>query len=108
MSEISERRIGERITFTTRAIANSIVDKKGMYEKILEIMKKFDKPMSAKDIAVELFKRGLTPDDSRQQVAPRLTELSRQGKIEPVGDKQRDNYSGIRVSVYQIRKCDSR
>lgn len=104
MNEIRNRRVGERVTFTTRAIANELVDRKGMYTKILEIMKKFDRPMSAKEIAIELFRRGLTPNDSRQQVAPRLTELSRQGKIEPVGDKKRDEYSGIRVSVYQIRK----
>lgn len=77
--EVKERRPGERITFTTRAIADSVVDRKGLYQKILEVFEKNDKYLSAKDVAVELFKKKLLPSDSRQEVAPRLTEMSQKG-----------------------------
>ncbi len=102
--EIQERLPGERITFTTRAIADSVVDRKGLYQKIIEVFENNDKYLSAKDIAVELFKKKLLPSDSRQEVAPRLTEMSQKGWIEPYGSKQRDNYSGVLVTVYKLRK----
>lgn len=102
---IKDRRPGERITFTTRRISNEVANKRGMYSKILEVLESTEEPLSAKDIAIQLFQKRLLPTDSRQEVAPRLTEMSTKGWIEPTGAKQRDQYSGILVTVYKLRKA---
>lgn len=38
--------------------------------------------MTAREIALELFKRGVTPNPERNHTAPRLTELREAGKVE--------------------------
>ena len=57
--------------------------------------------MTAKEIAVEMFNRGYIPTSERNFAAPRLTELSRNGVVEPVG-KQRCKYTGKTVCVYAL------
>lgn len=99
---MEERRVGERITFTTRALSNEDVPRAERYEQIIKIMKKSGVPMTAKEIAIEMFKRGYTNSDERNNAAPRLTELSQRGKVEPVGKKQCD-YTGKMVSCYVLR-----
>lgn len=100
---IEERRPGERITYTTRAIANEEVPRKVRYSQIIEILKKSDHPMTAKAIAMEMFRKGLIPTDERNFTAPRLTELSQKGVVEPV-DKVYCDYSGKLVSRYRLRE----
>ncbi len=101
--EIEERRPGERITFTTRALANEEVPRKVRYSQIIEILKKSPFPMTAKEIAMEMFGKGLIPTDERNFTAPRLTELSQKGIVEPI-DKVYCKYSGKLVSRYKLRK----
>lgn len=101
--KVEEKRAGERITYTTRAIANEEVPRKLRYSQILEILKKHESPMTAKEIAIEMFRKGLIPTDERNFTAPRLTELSKKGKVEPV-DKVYCNYSGKLVSRYKLRE----
>ena len=100
---IEEKRVGERITYTTRALANEEVPRKVRYGQILEILKKSKTPMTAKEIAIEMFRKFLIPSDERNFTAPRLTELSKKGIVEPV-DKIYCQYSGKLVTRYQIRE----
>ena len=96
------RLLGEIVTFTTRSEAKETVDKQKRYEQITEILKG-GKEMTAKEIAVEMCNRGYIPTSERNFTAPRSTELSKQGKVEPVG-KQRCSYTGKTVAVYKLRE----
>jgi repressor of nif and glnA expression len=88
------------ITFETRAEAYENVDKTLRYSQILEILD--GKEMTAKEIAVEMHKKGYIPTDERNFTAPRLTELSIKGIVEPT-EKKKCEYTGKTVSVYRIR-----
>ena len=95
-----ERRIGEIPTLETRSEANETVDKKKRYKQIIEVLTG-GKEMTAKEIAVEMCNRGYIPTSERNFTAPRLTELSKNGVVEPVG-KQRCAYTGKTVCVYAL------
>lgn len=95
-----KREIGEISTFDTRADAYSSVNRKLRYEQILECLR--EKPMTAKEIAATLHEKGLTPTSERNFSSPRLTELSQQGLVEPIG-KVKCKYTGKLVSVYSLR-----
>ena len=88
------------ITYDIRAEAHEQVDKARRYFEILQILE--GKEMTAKEIAVEMHKQGYIPTDERNFTAPRLTELSIKGIVEPVG-KKKCSYTGKTVSVYRIR-----
>ena len=88
------------ITFDTRAEAHEQVDKTRRYYEILQVLD--GKEMTAKEIAVEMHKQGYIPTDERNFTAPRLTELSIKGIVEPIGKKTCE-YTGKTVSVYKIR-----
>lgn len=90
---------GEVVTLTTRGIANEEVDKQQRYDQIIEVLK--DKEMTAKEIAVELFKKGYIPSSERNFTAPRLTELSQKGIVEPF-EKKKCSYTGKTVAVYHL------
>jgi len=89
------------ITFETRSEANDTVDKKKRYRQILEILQG-GKEMTAKEIAVEMCQRGYVPTPERNFAAPRLTELSIKGLVEPCG-KQKCSYTGKTVALYKMR-----
>lgn len=89
------------ITFETRSEANETVDKKKRYRQILEILQG-GKEMTAKEIAVEMCQRGYVPTPERNFAAPRLTELSIKGLVEPCG-KQKCSYTGKTVALYKMR-----
>ena len=88
------------ITYETRTESYEKVDKTLRYSQILECLD--GKEMTAKEIAVEMFKRGYIPSDERNFTAPRLTELSIKGIVEPT-EKKKCSYTGKTVSVYRIR-----
>ena len=89
------------ITYETRSESYEKVDKQKRYSQILEILQG-GKEMTAKEIAVEMCNRGYIPNDERNFTAPRLTELSIKGIVEPIG-KQKCEYTGKSVSVYKVR-----
>lgn len=99
---IIERLPGEITTFDTRTEANETVDKKKRYKQIIEILYG-GKEMTAKEIAVEMCNRGYIPTNERNFTAPRLTELSYKGIVEPIG-KQKCTYTGKKVAVYKLRE----
>lgn len=97
-----DRLPGEILTFSTRSDSHEKVDKKKRYSQILEILSG-GKEMTAKEIAIEMCNRGYIPTSERNFTAPRLTELSYKGIVEPVG-KQKCSYTGKSVAVYKIRE----
>jgi len=58
--------------------------------------------MTAREVAAELHRRGITPSMERNFAAPRLTELKEAGKIEVSGKKICD-YTGRSVAVWTTR-----
>lgn len=97
---MEERRTGEVVTYGTRAEAEQKVDKRKRYAQILGILD--GKQMTAKEVAAEMYRLGYTQNDDRNNAAPRLTELSHDGRVEPVG-KKKCAWTGKTVAVYATR-----
>jgi hypothetical protein len=62
--------------------------------------------MTAREIAGELHRRGITATDERNFSAPRLTELRDAGKVAVIGKKLCD-HTGRNVAVWAVRKGES-
>lgn len=88
----------ENITLLNRHMANEQVDKNKRYSQILEILG--DREMTAKEISYEMFLKGYIPTDERNFTSPRLTELSIQGVVEPVG-KKKCSWTNKSVTTYR-------
>ena len=56
--------------------------------------------MTAKEIAQEMYMRGYTTNNDRNNSAPRLTELSIVGIVEPIG-KKKCEWTNKSVAVYR-------
>ena len=100
MSNFEKRLPGEIPTLETRHESHEKVDKRKRYQQITEILE--GKELTAKEIAVEMFRRGYIPTTERNFSAPRLTEMSEQGMVEPVG-KKICQWTGKKVAVYALR-----
>lgn len=89
-----------KITEETRKQSyEEIKPKKEMrYDLILDIL---DRPKTAKELAVELFKYGLIQTDERNQTAPRLTELVQKGIVRTLPNKKICQYTGKWVALYE-------
>lgn len=100
-----ERRPGEIPTLETRAEAEQSVDKRKRYQQILDIMREyasFGQPaLTAKEISIRMFKRGYIPDADRNHVSPRLTEMMKDGRVEPVGKKYCE-YTKKKVTCWSL------
>ena len=96
---INKRLPGEITSFDTRKESYDNVDKNKRYKQITTVL--LNKTLTAKEIAVEMYKRGFIPTDERNFAAPRLTELCQMGQVEIIG-KKKCEYTGKRVSVYRI------
>lgn len=97
------RRPGEMTTLETRAEAYETVDKKKRYKEIIEILTDNKEPMSAKEISVEMYRRGYTPTSERNFASPRITELLKNGTLDVIG-KKKCKFTGKTVSVYRLRE----
>ena len=102
---IEKVRNGEVVTLSTRAEAHDSVDKQKRYAQIIECLNV--RPMTAKEVAVMMCEKGYIPNSERNFTAPRLTELSQNGIVEPFG-KTKCNYTGKTVAVYRLRKEEIR
>ena len=91
-------RAGQVVTLETRADAEESVDKAKRYQQILSILG--DKEMTAKEIAVEMNRRGYAPTAERNFSQPRLNELMNKRIVEPIG-KKKCKYTGRTVAVYK-------
>ena len=95
-----KRNPGENPTLETRSESNESVDKRKRYQQILECLS--GRSLTAKEIAVEMCKKGYIPTTERNFVSPRLTELGEKGVVEPIG-KKICSYTGKKVSVWAVR-----
>lgn len=57
--------------------------------------------MTAREIAMELFKKGYTTSTDRNNAAPRLTEMVDRCEVEIAGKKY-DEQTGRNVATYRI------
>ena len=87
----------------TRKESEENVNKQQRYQQIIEILTESKEPMSAKEIAVEMYRRGYSFTTERNLSAPRLNELSKKGILECVGQKVCE-YTGHHVGVYALCK----
>ena len=69
---------------------------------ILEILAEHENGMTAREIAGELHRRGITPTDERNFAAPRLTELYKDGKVSYTS-KKLCPLTGRYVAVWIVR-----
>ena len=106
---MEQRRYGELPTLDTRAESDEKVDKKRRYAQIIDCFKTASKNnnganigMTAKEIAVMMWRKGYIPSSERNFTAPRLTEMMQAGIVEPVG-KKKCEYTGHKVAVYVLR-----
>ena len=105
---IEVRKAGEIPTFDTRAEANEKVDREKRYKQIIEVLDGMKREngreaLTAKEIAVVMFRNGLIPTTERNFTAPRLTELSEKGIVEPAG-KTKCRWTGRTVTAYRLRE----
>lgn len=98
----SKRNPGEHITLANRSESEELVDKQKRYMQIIEILTENKEPMTAKEIAVEMYRKHLIPSSERNYTAPRLTELSKEGIVDTLG-KKKCEYSNKSVTVYGLR-----
>ena len=99
---MEKREYGEIPTLETRAEAEASVDKQLRYKQIVECLEESGE-MTAKEIAVKMFNKGYIPTTERNYSAPRLTEMSKKGIVEPIG-KKKCVYTGKTVAVYALCK----
>ena len=99
-----KRKYGESTTLETRAESYEVVDKQKRYRQIMECLKE-GSPLTAKEIAVMMCNKGYVPTQERNHSAPRLTEMSQMGIVEPVG-KKRCQWTGKLVTVYALMESD--
>ena len=95
-----ERRYGENPTLDTRSEAFETVDRVKRYGQIIECLNE-NPCMSAKEIAVMMWQKGYIPTSERNFTAPRLTEMSQRGMVEPCG-KKKCHWTGKTVAVYRL------
>lgn len=95
-----ERRYGEMTTCDTRGEAHEQVDKVKRYSQIIECLRE-NPHMTAKEVAVRMYEKGYIPTSERNFAAPRLTEMSQRGIVEPLG-KTKCQYTGKTVAVYGL------
>ena len=93
------REYGENTPAETRHEAHESVNKEIRYKQILELLE--NEPMTAKEMAVELFWKGKIPSAERNFVSPRVTELMHEGIVEPIG-KKKCQFTGKKVTVYAL------
>lgn len=97
-------RLGGKITDETRRESFETIKQNTAARRrvILDILTE-NGGMTAREVAAELHRRGITPTDERNFAAPRLSELYKARKIEAIG-KKLCAHSGRNVAVWAIRK----
>lgn len=83
-----------------RKDSNESINKNTRYMQIREILK--NKELTAKEIAVAMKRKRYTPNDDRNNAAPRLTELEMIFHLVVVVGKKKCQYTNKMVSVYKL------
>lgn len=84
-----------------RKASYEAIDRNTRYLQIKEVLK--NKEMTAKEIAVKMYKKKYTDSPERNYSAPRLTELEEMKLVKVIG-KRKCQYSGKLVSVYKLKE----
>lgn len=90
-------------TFETRRESYMQVDTKLRYAQIKEILKEHKEPMTAKEVAVEMHRKGFVPTSERNFASPRLTELVNKNEVE-ICKKRLCQYTGKTVCTFKLRE----
>lgn len=91
------------ITTDTRFESFEKLDRKTICNLIINTLKEHrEDGLTAREIAVELYNKGLLRSNERQQTQPRLTELVDDGALVVVG-KKFDELTQRKVAVYTIK-----
>ena len=96
------------ITSDTRFESLSKINRQRLHSSILSVLKQNKKEnpttagLTAREVAVILYNKGLLINNERQATAPRLTELVDKGKVVVVG-KKKDYITNVSVAVYTIQ-----
>lgn len=101
---MEKRRYGTNPMAENKHDSNKSVDKSLRYRQIKTILRTRKRGLTAKQIAVLMYKNGFIPTAERNFSAPRLTELCEKGIVEPIG-KTLCEYTGKKVTVYALRKA---
>ena len=101
---MEKRQYGTNPMAENRHDSNKSIDKARRYRQIKQILRTRKRGLTAKEIAVLMYRNGFTPNDDRNNAAPRLTELCEKGSVEPIGKKLCE-YTGKKVTVYALRKA---
>ena len=90
------------ITTQTRWDSFEKLNPSGLYGLILSVLREHkSEGLTAREIAVSLYNKNLIKDNSRQAIAPRMTELVDKGIVTVVG-KKLDGVSGKMVAAYAL------
>lgn len=100
---IEERRYGTNPLRENQIESEGMVEKQKRYSQIIETLKESINPLTAKEIAVIMWKKGYIPTSERNYTAPRITELLKDGKLECIG-KKKCEYSNKNVGVFKLRE----
>ena len=101
---MERRQYGENTTLECRKDSYDRLNTEKRKRDILAVMRHNNKPMSANDIAHELYNDGILENTDRNNVSPRLTEMCKNGTIEPWG-KDTCIYTGRTVTKFVIREA---
>lgn len=101
---MEKRQYGTNPMAENKHDSNEKINKSLRYRQIKSILRTRKRGLTAKEIAVLMYKNGYTPTDERNFSAPRLTELCEKGVVEPVG-KKLCAWTGKSVTVYALRKA---
>lgn len=87
-------------TLENRNFANLEVDKNKRYQQIIECLGTNE--MTAKEIANEMYMRGMIPTNERNFTSPRITEMLQDGILEIAG-KKKCEWTGKSVTMFRRR-----
>jgi hypothetical protein len=95
---ITARQYGEVPSLECRHEAHEKVDKAKRRRQIIAVLG--DNAMTAKEVAHEMYLRGMVPSDDRNFSQPRLNEMCADGTVEQCG-KKKCEFTGVTVTVYR-------
>ena len=98
-----KREHGESPTLECRHDSHEATNKQKRRADILFVLENSSQPLTAMEIAEDLFLLGKVDRIDRNYVSPRMTEMSLDGTVEPVG-KKTCKFTGRKVTCYQIRE----
>lgn len=99
---IEERLVGTNPLIETRRESHESVNKQKRYMQIQNILSDYPDGLTAKEISVEMKKRGYATTDERNLSAPRINEMLKNGIVDCIG-KKKCQYTNKSVGVFVLR-----